>query len=550
MSFLIGLIKSDPLALVVIFILSLVAAISQTGIFFIIFKIFQSDAETFNLFGRDFSDSMVWGLIISLAIGAAFAPYLAERFIIGKTIKLFKSSLRMFGSYLTQAECRNYLLVSGLNVAELTRLMSSETRYASLAYASVLRSAFPVASIITFSAMMFWLNAKWTLLIFVAFLPFVIWQVLVLRSGMQLNRTLRESATSHSKYVGQFITSLSSHFTSNRWGDSLSEDFDSFVTGRYPDAYRERLKLGISLRVIGDLAIVAVILFVSYWTFTKKVGLEEISYVLIFAILVRFLHSNIDRIITNLIGIISQLPYYSLYISTLTTLSQYSTIGKDKAKVYLAPDLNVVYTSDQVNWAVAGQYTASHFERAKQESIIRQSVLLTSRYGMIKSEFVSTFQLSPKLKEGNFNAMFPQSGHRWPLFKKMLTETDGDLNADKWKTIPAVIKFLCSISYGLKKDINGMTVFINGLDLNALTAAEIDWLFDRLKYSMVVVFYSGPNIYRTTPEDTLFFYMNKEGKLISLPVDPETKQPQIADIKNAFDSDKSISPVVTNEELH
>jgi len=548
-SFLLGLIKSDPLALLVIFALSLIAAISQTGIFLVVYKIFQADIESLSLFGYAISEKTLWGVIISLAIGAAFAPYLADRYIIRKTIGLFKSSLGQFGNYFTKSEYRNHLLISGLSVGELTRLMSSETRYASLAYASVLRSAFPIASILTFTTMMFWLNAKWTILILLAFFPFIIWQVIVLRSGMQLNRTLRDSASAHSRYVGQFIASLSSHFTSNRWGNSLTHDFDNFVTGKYPDAYKERLKLGISLRVIGDLAIVAVILFVSYLTFTKKISLEDISYVLIFAVLVRFLHSNIDRMITNLISIISQLPYYSLYISTLSMLSSYEPEKQDKTKIYLAPGINVVYTGEQINWAVAGQYTASHFERAKQESVIKQSVLLTSRYGMIKSDFISTFQLSPELKKGNFDVIFPNSQARWPLFEKMLNNMKGGLTEEKWRKVPAIIKFMCSISYSLKKDLNGMAVFVNGLDLNALTTAEVNWLFDRLSHSMVVIFYSNASLYRTTPKDTPFFYMNKNGKLTKLPVDAKTKQPHEADIKNAFDLDKSVRVVEINEEV-
>lgn len=549
-SFLVGLIKADPLAMVIIFVLSLVAAISQTGIFLVAFQVLQSEANSFILFGKPFSNHMLWGLIIGLASSAAFAPYLADRYIINKTIGLFKSSLHEFGSYFTNAEYRNYLLVTGLSVAELTRLMSSETRYASLAYASVLRSAFPIASIITFTSMMFWLNSKWTLSILIAFLPFIIWQIFVLKSGIQLNRNLRDSATAHSRYVGRFIASLSSHFTSNRWGNSLSNDFDSFVTGKYPDAYQARLKLGISLRIIGDLAIVAVIVVVAYLAFTQKITLQEISYLLIFAVLVRFLHSNIERVITNLISIISQLPYYSLYVTTLSALSKYDPDTIEKAKkIYLEPGLNVIYANSQINWGLAGQYTASHFERAEQEAIIKQSVLLTSRYGMIKSDFISTFQLSPKLKKGNFDAIFPASTHRWPIFEKMLSDVKGDLNDETWKKVPAVIKFMCSISYSLKKDLNGAAVFINGLDLNALTTAETEWLFDKLRYSMVIIFYSSPTIYRTTPKDTLFFFMNKKGKLIPIPIDTTTKQPQLSDIKNALDTDKAVPEAVINDEL-
>jgi len=546
-SFLLDLIKSDPVALIVILVLSIIAAISQTGLFFAFFKILQSDFNSFSLFGIVFSNLMLGSLILGLALGAAIAPYWADHYIIGKAINYFKNSLRNFGSYFTKAEYRNYLLLNGLTVAELTRLMSSETRFASLAYASVLRSVFPIASILTFTSMMFWLNPKWTLLILGAFLPFVIWQVFVLRSGMQLNRILRDAATAHSRYVGQFIGSLSSHFSSNRWGNTLTPDFDSFVTGKYPDAYRDRLKLGISLKIIGDLAIVAVILFVSYLAFARGLSLEDISYLLIFAVLVKFLHSNIDRTITNLISVISQLPYYSLFITTSSTLKNYREESFDKSKVFLEAGLSVVYTAQQINWGVAVQYTASHFEQTKQESITRQSAFLTSRYGMIKSDFVSTFQLSPKIKKGNFDVIFPQSANRWPVFEKVLNNLNGELSAEKWRTIPAIFKFLCSISYSVKKDLNGMAVFINGLDLNALTDAEVEWLFGKLKNSMVVVFYSGETIYRTTPKDANFSFMTRQGELVGLPVDDVTKQPQVSDIKNAFDSDK-IMPVILGDE--
>jgi len=550
-SFLLKLIKSDPIALIVVFILSLVAAISQAGIFFIIFKLLQPGIESLNIFGKEINDITLWSTIIIFAVGAAFAPYTAERFIIKKTINLFKTSLHNFANYLTRAEDRNYLLRNGFSVAELTRLMSSETRYASLAYSSLLRSVFPLAAVVIFLGMMFWLNWLWTTIIVAAFFPFVIWQFLVLVSGIQINRDLRESASAHSRYVSQFIGSLSNHFTSNRWGDSLTTDFDNFVTGKYPDTYKDRLKLGVSLRVIGDLSIVGVILAVAFLTFTKRIGITEISYVLVFALLVRFVHSNVDRIMKNLIGIITQQPFYSLYITTMPLLSRDKREEQEQITTKFESGISVVFTNRQINWGVAGQYVASRFEAKHQESIVKQSVLLTSRFGMIKSDFVSSFQLSRNFTETHFRRMFPESSNRWPAFEKMLKDTKGELNTEKWRSIPAVIKFLCSANYALKRNLEGKIAFVNGLDLNALTKEEVEWLFKELNPAMVVVFYSNPMIYRTTPNNTTFSHLTPMGKLITVPVNEDTGYPDLSDLKHFFDLDKlqSQTQVFYNEDL-
>ena len=538
LAFIMRLLKANYLALCLVFLLSLFAAISQAGIFFILFQLFKSDGNGLTLFGLNIPHSTMWIILIGFAITAAFAPYASERFIIRRTIRLFKDSLGDFAARLSQAKERNFLLRSGYSIAELTRLMSSETRYASLAYSSILRSVFPLVSILVYLGVMFWLNAIWTLVIVAAFLPFVIWQFFVLKSGMQINRDLRDAATSHSRYVSQFIGSLSVHFTSNRWGDSLITDFDKFVTGQYPDTFERRLKLGISLRLISDMAIVGLVLGLAFLTTTKQINLVEVSYIIIFAILVRFVHSNLDRAISNFVGIISQLPYYSLYISTLKLLTKLDDEEQHKININVEPGQKIVYTSDQINWGTAGQYISSNVKREHQETAINQSIFLTSRYGMIKSDFIATLQFSPKMKKGNFDNLFPYSSHRWPAFEKVLTETNGELDETNWKSVPAIVKFLSSVSYGLKKKLDGKIVFINGLDLNMFSQDELDWLFYELSESNVVIFYSNPLTYRTTPKGQSYYYLNSKMEMLEIPVNEDTGLPELSDIKHAYDTDR------------
>lgn len=519
--FIFDVVLENPKQLIFTLILSILSTAAQIGLAFYVFRLVQSGGSDLSFLSVSITGQKLWVIPIFLAIAAAFIPYFAERYIISETVVFFKKSIRDIAKSLSDTQQRYKLFVWAENNSVLTRLMSSDARYASLAFAGILRLVFPITLSITSLTVLCFINLKWTIGLILLLIPFLIWQLRVVISGAALNRELRRAGQAHGQAAAKYVGALSTHFTANRRGETLIEAFDHSITDDFPNAYGERLRLGISTRLVGDFAIVGLILLICGLVITGNFTLDSFSHVLIYAIVVRFAMTNLSRAITGTISIISQVPFYENYVSAKNALSSQSDISEQDEPSPLklaAPfdaispnELQVVFSGAPLSWILIFKFLIKRSNYIFALRSVGQTLMASGGYRNFSNDFTKELQMAPLESERKFLEVFPNSAHRWADFNQATSHAKHVDNA--WIEIPRPIKFLCSLNFAHRKKRGGSFVFVNGADYLGLTAAEKDWVRDLFKGTHLILVFNRIFAQKLVLDVKGYYLMTSDGNL-------------------------------------
>lgn len=484
--------------------LSALAALSQLLLALVLFRLLQSPDQSLTLPGMVLTGWLAWIPPALLALAAAVLPFLSERFVIWRSIAFFRDSLTRFRRALANRDQRSALMRIARGPSHITRLLSADSRYASLAYAGLLRLLLPVCLLVAGGAGLFILNAVWTAFLLLAVTPFLLWQVRIIIGGMSLNLELREAAQEHSRGVSRLVGSLSSHFAANRWNaETLDKELEGKLSDRYPTAYARRLRLGISAKFVSDAALFSLVVLLAFALSTGVVPQDRIGEVVIYALLARFTMNHASQIIMGSIAIVTQLPFYENYLKAMKEIEQAEQRQAEPMLRGGPPQAGLVvcFSSDALSWSLAYHYITAAEPPDRQPLQTANAILLTSNFTALSRDFVGALQLPGNLSERQFVAQFPFSGHRWADMQAVLALSGRDVDDEVWAQVPTMIRFLAAVRYHMRKAPTGRYVFINGTDLNAMTPAERSWLFSAFSVCRIVVCFGRYVVSNAVPLD-------------------------------------------------
>jgi len=461
------------------FVMSLLATASQMALAFLAFRLIAQPGQPLSPFGTVLPPLAVWGGLAMLAMSAAILPYLTERMIIARTLAFFRKSRHRFSEAISDRTTRFALFLNGYDRGSIVRLMVADCRYASLAYAGLLRSVMPLMMAIGALIVLAVLDPLWTAVLALLLSPFLILQVRVLVSGIALNRELRASAQENARNISAFVGAISTHFVANRRGqDDLSEVFRSQVGERFLSAYGARLKLGVSLRLMSDLSMVAMIVAATVLLLTNPDGVELLAKLIVFGIVARYAAGNASTFVSGLIATVSQLPFYENYRRAEGLLSRFSAEQLTDPKPAAAPSATriALYTPQPLSWPLIYQYLSTVRGERSALRFGRGAQMVDGKFLPIDRNFVTALQLPVGLDERRFVTMFPASAHRFSEYEKAVSLLTDNFHDSAWRSIPSSIKFLASARYAARGQRSPRYVFINGQDAAGLTREEKNWL--------------------------------------------------------------------------
>lgn len=519
--FLSNVVLRNPKQICLTLILSILATTAQVGLVVLVFRLVQNGSDQMIIGPITLSGHSLWAIPLGLAIAAALIPYLTERYIIWQTVSYFKNAIWRIADAFMDTKNRFKLFAFADDNAALTRLLSTDARYTSLAFAGVLRLVFPVTISVTCFVVLFSLNLKWTLGLFIFVLPFLIWQLRVVASGAALNQELRHAGTVHGRAAARYVGGFSTHFTAMRHQTGADFDPRALITDIFPEAYGRRLRLGISTRLVGDLAVVGLILLVCVLIFAGNFSVESFAGILLYVIVVRFAMTNLSRAMMELISIISQIPFYENYVAAIEALKQQESgakndsdepqsLGANFERIVPGPPC-VVFAGESLSWPLVLKFLAGRSGYKSALSDIGDAILISGNFRNFSNDFIEELQLPSIASEADFLEVFPHSGRRWEEFEAAFQDEDGASKA--WNEIPRQIKFLCALHYGLKHKSEGGFVFISGVDFSALTPQEKDWVCTGFEGCIMILISNRLLVRRLIPDVENFYLLASNGKL-------------------------------------
>jgi hypothetical protein len=516
-----NLLRSNRPEIAIAFSLSLLSALAQFGLALLLLAALRAEEARLNIGGFSLEGGRMWAFVIAVALLAAALPFVTERYVISRTIAFFKSSLKRFSTALCEKRLRFALFTTGHGRAELTRLMSADTRYASLAFGGLLRLFLPLFMGLSALAVMAWLNWMWTLIFIAVITPFLAGQILIVFSGVRLNRQLRSAAVAHGRSVGSFIDAISTHFTANRWGSSqLHEHFAAKVGHGFPDAYGRRLRLGVSTRVLSDLSLVAALVALVYLLLVEQADIQRIGYLLVFAILARHAIGSFASAVSGTISIIAQLPFYENYLAVshfLDTEQARKPVSAARAAAIPA-GISVCFSAAPLNWALASHFIMAQHGRDVGEAVSARSNLIQSRYSRLNDDYTQMLQIPSNLTEPQFNRLFPASAQRWEGWEEVIANQDPVLTGETWMDLPPMLKFLSAALYASRKSAPDAYTFVGGADYSALTRSEKAWLHELFRDTRILIFHARPVNLKAYPARSPVLHVSETGALAQLGV--------------------------------
>ena len=484
-------------------LLSFLTACSQIAFGFFLFKLVTGGEIT--LLGWTVETSLVPMIIAGLALASAIIPFITQRYIVKSTTDYLALNVKWFRTALSNTHTRYYILSMGLPRSTLTRLMSSEIRYASLSYASVLRFVLPAILGLACIILLFTININWSIVLCILVLPFLAVGAHIISSGMTRNEELRDSAQSHSKAAASLVTQVISHFSANRWGDKMAEENLNSYDYTYVQAYRRRLHLGINIKFTMDFLTFSIIGVLGLLILSGKLDLEGITYVLVYGIVLRFALGYLTSCLNHSITIVSQLPYYSNYIKVRASVERdiigsSSNIAIDSLVPKAAVDnlskvvgynleigrVNLIHP-EGAGWISAAEYLKQRMPEVETSQLLRGAILLSGNYPILFDDFQATFQMSPKVTLKTLLKSFPESSHREAELATITELPFESFNKDIFAKIAPPAKFLISVNYALRKGLSNRIVFLSAQDYLRLSDSEKLWM-DKLLASSHVVF--------------------------------------------------------------
>jgi hypothetical protein len=471
--------------------LSALAAVTQLALALTLFSLLQSPEHRLELPGLVLSGWAAWTIPGILALLSAVIPFLSERFVIWRSIVFFQESLVRFRRALANRDQRSALMRIARGPAHITRLLSADSRYASLAYAALLRILLPLCLSLAGLIGLFILNALWAAILLLAVTPFLVWQMRIIISGMALNRELREAASEHGRGVSRLVGSLSSHFAANRWNEEvLDQELSQKLNDRYPQAYSKRLRLGVTARFVSDFALFGMVVLLAFALTTGAVPPEQIGKVVVFALVARFTLGNLSQIIMGSIAIVTQLPFYENYLMAMREIDGKKRREVAETSVRTGPPeaaTLVCFSSEALTWSLVYHFISAAEPPERHALDMANAIMMTSNFTVLSSDFVGALQMPASMSERQFNAQFPFSAHRWAEMQAAFAFSGRAMDDEVWAQIPPVIRFLSAVRYHLRKAPTGRHVFINGTDLNAMTPAERSWLFSAFSVCRIII---------------------------------------------------------------
>ena len=522
-AFLGGIARWHRAQIVWVSVLSLLAAASQVLLVVLLFRLLAGRDAGAEVLGLDVlavgARTGVWG-ILALALLSAALPFAARRYVIRATTDYLIENVRWFRAKLSDMDTRYAILGMGINRAEIVRIMSSEVRYASLAYSAVLQIILPASLFVGALAILFGMSWVWTLSLLALILPFGVGAAFVVVSGIARNRELRDAAQAHSRAAATFVDAVSQHFSANRWGDELGRIASQTYSEEYAEAYGSRLTLSVLTTLVMDLMVFAAVAVLVVLLLRGELDLRAATGILFYGLVARFAFGKLGACVSLSISVVSQLPYYENFIRVkhrieppgkaghsgwLRRLRGHSPDAAGPAEHVAigraTPARVALIHPDGAGWISAHAYLAHLFPDVNLATAMRGAVLLSSGYPPLFEDFQSTFQVAPSASPATLLKPLGSDAARTGELAELLALGDRPLTPAAVAKVPPVARFLASYRYAADKGLSRRYVFVSVGDYLKLGAGERDELDAALEGAHAVLVGSAPALFKTFPAD-------------------------------------------------
>ncbi len=489
-AFLKTILRDDAARIVYVSMLSMLGAISQIGFAYLLFRLVTGREIQIGSFVFE-QNVLAVGLAVLGAL-AAILPFLTQRAIIQATTKYLAANVRWMRGKLADLESRYRILSSGLTQSEITRLMSSEARYASLAYASVLQIIFPGLLFLACYGALWIINPMWTFIVSVLIVPFLALSAFVVLTGIARNEELRAASIAHSRAAAAFVAGVNRHFSANRWGNTLAQSADDSYDETYVSAYGHRLSLGILLTLVMDTLTFVIVAIVALLIVFGRIDLTEVAAVLIYGLILRFGIGKLSGCVNQSVSVVSQLPYYGSFIRLKSNLRD-TSITPTTAKRLVPPPASVIYVHpDGASWSVAQSYMRHVLQGGTSVIDVQTAALLASNYPPLFENYQNTLQLSPQMLKSRILEAFPQSARRAEDFEKLMALKDAPLTQARLQSLPPPVRFLIAVRYAKRNGFAKRLILVDAGDYIRLTPEERVWLDGELRDAHTVYVCANP----------------------------------------------------------
>ena len=476
MAFLGGILRHHLGRIAVVSVLSLAAAVCQIAFVFLLFRMIAGSQSMsmpwLDLTGPDGSV----GMVVALALLSAALPFATQRYIIHATTTYLRNNVRWFRTKLADMSTRYAIL--GLNVtrSDLVRVMSSEIRYASLSYSSVLQIILPATLFGGALVVMFHINSAWTGVLLLMLVPFAVVGALVVVSGIRRNRDLRAAAVAHSQAAADFVSAVSLHFSANRWGGELGRVADRDYSWDYARAYGRRLNLGVLTTLVMDVLTFAIVALVGILVVQGRLDLQNAAGIVIYGLVVRFALGKLTSCISLSISVVSQLPYYETYIrlrNQIDRMAAAASPADGPSPIPRATPARVAMVHpDGVGWISAHAYLSDLHPGLDLTAAMRSVVLLSSTYPPLFSDFQRTFQIAPEQSPESLSGSMPSDASRDEEFEQLMSLKDGEVSRAALLKLSGTARFFASFHYVMRRGVARKYVFVSLTDYLKLLPGE------------------------------------------------------------------------------
>ncbi|MFC4726552.1 hypothetical protein AB6B38_07440 [Glycocaulis abyssi] len=128
----------------VLLVFSVLSSASQIGLAAALIAAVQGGGGRLQQLG--ITGDWIFGFLIVFAIASALLPFLADRYITGRTVAYFKLGVKQLGRAATNPVARHRLLLANYSSQSIVAALGSGARYASLAYAGLLGVVLPLVT--------------------------------------------------------------------------------------------------------------------------------------------------------------------------------------------------------------------------------------------------------------------------------------------------------------------------------------------------------------------------------------------------------------------
>lgn len=489
----------------VLLVLSVLSSASQIGLAAALIAAVQGGGGRLQQLG--ITGDWIFGILVVFAIASALLPFLVERYIIGRTVAYFKMGVKQLGRAAVNPASRHRLLLANYSSQSIVAAISSDARYASLAYAGLLSVVLPLVTSIAIGVALFVIEPVWAAIVVGVTLPFFVGQMLMVMSGVALNEKLRASAGSHRRAAAAAVGDLElCSDPAEIWRSQ--PDYVSLKIGPdFPVTYGHRRMLGARTGLIGDLATVVLVLLAALGITLYEITPEVIANAIVFILLGRIFLGSITRIASETIITVAQLPFYESLLNITRIVreaeKESQSATTDEALV-IKRRVAVGLSAETLGWSLVSRYLmAAHGARESTRHLAASAIIAPSRGQFGNWEERGVPDLAG-LTRSAFLKKFPASANRWEAYRSAnaaltegcRTKLDGELDI--------LVQF-----HALKG--RKSHVFVDGYAFDTLAPGEHAWIFRTFSRSDLMLVYKPRMKKSAAPPDADLWFISREG---------------------------------------